>query len=100
MTITSKKEGNSIIINTPVNLDFSCHNDFKDTYIDSDVSDTIYVIDMSSTSYIDSSGLGILLILRNYAGDDASKVIIRGADEKVKDILLTSKFDHFFTIED
>jgi anti-anti-sigma factor len=80
-------------------FDFSAHQEFRTAY-ESEVStiDT-YTVDLSATSYLDSSALGMLLLLRDHAGGDASNVKIVKCNDDVKKILTISNFEQLFTIQ-
>jgi len=99
MPITSVANGNTVNITISGRFDFSVHKEFRDAYSgQSSGSNNEYVIDMSQTEYVDSSALGMLLLLREHAGSDQAKVSINGSNKDVKEILLVSNFDKLFTI--
>ena len=56
-----------------------------------------FVVDLSRTSYLDSSALGMLLILREHAGADA-EVTLANPAPAVREILKLSNFDQLFKI--
>jgi len=56
------------------------------------------VIDLSGVDYVDSSGLGLLLILREHFGSDNATVEIRGCSEDVANVLYISNFDVLFSM--
>jgi len=55
-------------------------------------------IDMSGVEYIDSSALGMLLMLRDKAKRHAKTVTLAGAQGMVRDIITTAQFDKLFSI--
>jgi anti-anti-sigma factor len=55
-------------------------------------------IDMSQVEYIDSSALGMLLMLRDKAKRHSKSVTLVGAQGMVKDIITTAQFDKLFSI--
>ncbi len=57
-----------------------------------------YIVDLSQTELIDSSGLSVLLILRNHAGGDESNVILKNCRESLISILKMFKYDKLFSI--
>ena len=57
-----------------------------------------YYVNLNDTSYIDSSALGILLLLREYAKYKGGKVIIEQPGEQVNQVLKTANFEKLFTI--
>jgi len=98
MAISSNTSGNTTTISISGRFDFSSHKDFRSTYAGTDGAASEYVVEMSATEYIDSSALGMLLLLREHAGSDRSKITIKGAGNEVKDILVVSNFDKLFTL--
>jgi len=57
------------------------------------------IIDLSECNYMDSSALGMLLLLLEKLNNDDEKVIIRNPSDVVKKILEISRFDLLFTIQ-
>ncbi|MEM7101061.1 MAG: STAS domain-containing protein [Pseudomonadota bacterium] len=78
-------------------FDFSAHKEFRDSYETIETA-TAYSIDMSDANYIDSSALGMLLLLRDHAGGDNAEVEIVNCNSDVKKILTISNFDQLFVI--
>lgn len=79
-------------------FDFSAHKDFRESYESLQDKPERYSIDMSDANYIDSSALGMLLLLRDHAGGDHAEVEIVNCTADVKKILTISNFDQLFTI--
>jgi len=98
MAISSSASGNTVTISISGRFDFSSHKDFRGTYASTDGASSQYIVDMSAAEYIDSSALGMLLLLREHAGSEQSKITIQGAGNEVKDILVVSNFDKLFTL--
>ena len=90
-------DGNSVLININGRFDFNAHHDFRNIYRN-EKSDATYTIDMSGTDYIDSSALGMLLLLREHAGNESSNIVINGCNEDIKKIFAISNFEKLFTI--
>ncbi len=89
--------GNSVLISISGRFDFNAHHDFRNIYRNEKASAT-YNIDMSGTEYIDSSALGMLLLLREHAGNEGSKITITGCNADIKKIFSISNFEKLFTI--
>ncbi len=79
-------------------FDFSAHKEFRESYESLDAAPNKYSIDMKEAVYIDSSALGMLLLLRDHAGGDNADVEIVNCNADVKKILTISNFDQLFTI--
>ncbi len=100
MSIKSQLDSNlqKLIIAINGRFDFSAHKDFRDAYEDLEEKPSSYRIDMTEAQYIDSSALGMLLLLRDHAGGDSADVEIVNCNADVKKILTISNFDQLFTI--
>jgi anti-anti-sigma factor len=98
MAVTATTQGNSITIQVSGRFDFSSHQEFRQIYenVSEDVSQ--YTVDMKDATYLDSSALGMLLLMRDYAGGDSSKIEIVNCNEDVKKILTISNFGQLFDI--
>jgi anti-anti-sigma factor len=79
-------------------FDFSAHQEFRDAYEKSKEDPSEYVVDMKETTYLDSSALGMLLLLRDHAGGDNSSIRIVNCNPDVKKILTISNFEQLFSI--
>ncbi len=91
-------DGQTLTIKIAGRFDFSTHQVFRVAYEDSDQTVECYVIDMSETTYLDSSALGMLLLLRDYAGGDAANIQIQNCNGDVRRILAISNFEQLFAI--
>lgn len=98
MSINTNEENGKLTIKIDGRFDFSIHQEFRNSYENAGDSIKEYDIDMRTTSYLDSSALGMLLLLRNYAGGDSSKISISNTSADVKKILTISNFEQLFTI--
>jgi anti-anti-sigma factor len=57
-----------------------------------------YVIDLQHTDYMDSSALGMLLVLREHAGSGSASVAITRCKPEVRKILQIANFERLFDI--
>lgn len=92
-------DGKQLTIQVAGRFDFSAHQAFRDAYEAQTNSVSNYVVDLSGTSYLDSSALGMLLLLRDHAGGDNAKISIINCNQDVKKILSISNFEQLFTIQ-
>lgn len=101
MSITSvlSADGSELLIGVVGRFDFSAHQEFRHAYEGDESKPTMYTVDMEKTEYLDSSALGMLLLLRDYAGGDKSNIIILNCNKDVKKILTISNFEQLFTIK-
>ncbi|MGY5615048.1 STAS domain-containing protein [Vibrio brasiliensis] len=58
-----------------------------------------FTIDLRKVDYIDSAGLGMLLNMHNYLGQDDGMIKITNTLPQVRKILTISRFDKKFVIE-
>ncbi|MGK0500571.1 MAG: anti-anti-sigma regulatory factor [Oceanicoccus sp.] len=54
---------------------------------------------MSAASYLDSSALGMLLLLRDYAGGDSADICIANCNDDIRKIISISTFEQLFKIK-
>lgn len=100
MAITSTLSSDQSLLTIYIEgrFDFSSHQDFRAAYENLDKQPERYRVDMQETSYLDSSALGMLLLLRDYAGGDKADIEIRNCSPDVKKILTISNFEQLFDI--
>lgn len=89
-------EGNSVLIGIVGKFDLYSHRDFRDCYLN-EKPDAAYILDLSKTDSLDSSALGIILLLREFAGGENSNISIRGCNESIKKIFRFTSFDKLFS---
>ncbi|QUX92813.1 anti-anti-sigma factor [Marinomonas sp. A3A] len=78
-------------------FDYSCHKMFKETF--TAVSKVkSYEINLAEVSYLDSSALGMLLLLRDHAGAEKAQIRLVHVNSAVIDILKIANFHRLFDI--
>lgn len=87
-----------LVIHINGRFDFRALNEFRDSYEKSGYNVDKYIIDLAKSEYLDSSALGMLLTLRDYAGGDNSKIEIVNTPTDIKRILYITKLDSLFNI--
>lgn len=100
MAITSdtSADGSELTIKIDGRFDFSSHQEFRRAYENAAIKPKGYKVDMNRTSYLDSSALGMLLLLRDYAGGDEADIGIINCNDDVLKILSISNFEQLFEI--
>ena len=58
-----------------------------------------WIVDLAAVEYVDSSALGMLLLLRERVGGDNTRVELRGVRGQPRDVLLMARFDRMFKLE-
>lgn len=101
MTIsaTAANDQTEMTITVDGRFDFSSHQEFRQVYENAPKSVKRWVVDMSSATYLDSSALGMLLLLRDHAGGESSDITITGCNNDVRKILTISNFGQLFNID-
>jgi anti-anti-sigma factor len=77
-------------------FDYTCHKAFKNTF--STEKGISYNVDLSEIAYLDSSALGMLLLLRDHAGGDKAQIRLVHVNGDVVDILKIANFHRLFEI--
>lgn len=98
ITASPSADGSELTIRIEGRFDFSSHQEFRRSYEDVEKRPVSYVVDMQGATYLDSSALGMLLLLRDFAGGDDARISIEHCNDDVKKILSISNFDQLFTI--
>lgn len=101
MSITTQLSGDSshLTISIKGRFDFSSHQGFREAYESAGDQVTEYEVDMAETTYLDSSALGMLLLLRDHAGGDTANISIVNCNHDVRKILTISNFEQLFMIK-
>lgn len=89
-------DGQKLTISVKGRFDFAKHQEFRESYEDKPLS--AVVVDLKEATYLDSSALGMLLLLRDHAGGDNSDIRVVNSSSDVKKILAISNFDKLFDI--
>ena len=98
ITSTISADGAQVTIFIQGRFDFSSHQEFRAAYEKLPKAPAQFRVDLQGTSYLDSSALGMLLLLRDFAGGDKASIEIINCSSDVKKILTISNFEQLFTI--
>lgn len=90
---------NQLTIAIDGRFDFSAHQEFRAAYENTEHKPERYCVDMQLAHYLDSSALGMLLLLRDHAGGDKAQITIENCSPDVKKILTISNFEQLFSIK-
>jgi len=89
----------TLTINVSGRFDFGIHQEFRKATDLASTGVSTIIVNMSRVDYLDSSALGMLLVLRDRVGENKSAVRIKSAKPEVKKILEIANFDKLFTLE-
>ena len=91
-------DGQELHISIQGRFDFGAHQEFRNAYERVEVTPKRYVVDLRDTTYLDSSALGMLLLLRDHAGGDHARISLVNCNPDVRKILSISNFEQLFQI--
>lgn len=96
-SVRASSQGSSLVIRVDGRFDFNCHQNFRKAYEGVSGRFTDCVVDLRGTEYLDSSALGMLLVLRESLG--GIKVKVTNCRPSVLKILQIANFNNLFSIE-
>jgi HptB-dependent secretion and biofilm anti anti-sigma factor len=91
-------DGRELLMAIDGRFDFNIHSDFQASYQKLPAT-TQFIIDLSRTTFIDSSAMGMLLLLREYAGNKSASIYLKNCTSEVRKILSVSSLDKMFVVE-
>lgn len=98
MSIESNLAEGTLTIRVSERFDFSAYQAFRDTYEHLSEQPEHFIVDFMDATYLDSSALGMLLLLRDYAGGDEAAIELINCNPDVRKILTISNFGQLFEI--
>ena len=90
------QDGQKLTISVKGRFDFAKHQEFRESYEDKKLS--AVVVDLKEATYLDSSALGMLLLLRDHAGGENAEIKLTNANADVRKILAISNFEQIFDV--
>lgn len=98
-TSVSSKDG-KVVIALQGRFDFNAHREFREA-VDQAVKESAGTIqvDLASVDYLDSSALGMLLMLRDKAKGAGKEVALANARGSVKQVIDIANFGKLFTLQ-
>jgi len=97
LTIHHDTEQDCLTLQLGERFDFTVHRDFHDACLGGRAARS-YVIDLGEVSRMDSSALGMLLLLREHAGGERSEIRIVNAGSALRGTLRVAGFDKLFVL--
>ena len=80
-------------------FDFTAQLESRGAYEQELANATSVHIDLKEVTYMDSSALGMLLLLREYVGEERADIRLVNSSGEIRNILQVSNFDQLFKIE-
>lgn len=98
VTAQQSENGQQVTVSVAGRFDYRLYDSFKASYSSIDGESTQVNVDLSQTEYMDSSALGMLLMLREHVGR-AVEILLVGPKPDVMRVLAIANFDKLFSIE-
>lgn len=100
MQITSDEDAGRLILRLDGRFDFHSHREFRAAYEKALEASGVREIEINfaKVDYLDSSALGMLLLLREKAEASSKQVTLAGLKGTVKQVLDIANFGKLFTI--
>ncbi len=93
------EDGRVLTIDVPNRLDITAYKEFANAYKDQLGSVSNCVVDMTDAEFLDSSALGMLLLLRERATQENVEIAIKNCSPAIQKILSIANFHKLFEIE-
>ncbi|MCO4798805.1 MAG: STAS domain-containing protein [Colwelliaceae bacterium] len=99
MTLRIFESKDTITISIEDRFDFSLHQRFRDAYTECKNNGCEIIIDLSKTTYMDSSALGMILLVKDHVEKLSGTLKITNPSVTVNKILEIAQFHRLITIE-
>jgi HptB-dependent secretion and biofilm anti anti-sigma factor len=99
ITSTISDDGSEVTIKVDGRFNFNCHEKFRNTYEATGNKPNGYIVDLGNTTYMDSSAMGMLLILREYAKLFNATTSIINCNRHIITRLTVANFEELFDIK-
>jgi HptB-dependent secretion and biofilm anti anti-sigma factor len=98
MQINISSYGRSAVVHLEGNFVFDCHKQLREACgpLVSDTATQVIQIELSEVDYLDSSALGMMLLIKEKAERAGKSIQIKGAQGIVLQVLEVAKFDVLF----
>lgn len=101
MSFTGKTESGVYVVGVDGQLIVGNRHELKQKLISElDEGTKKFVVDFSSTGYIDSSGLGVLVSLARKVGETGGQIRLAALNEDLKTLFELTKLDTLFNLYD
>jgi len=97
VTIWTDREDTRWTVHIHGRFEFSCRAEFRAAYTAAPKGMS-YWVDLSAVNYVDSAALGMLLMLRDHAGEDAA-ITLSGCKGQPDQVLKIAQFHKMFHYE-
>lgn len=100
LTTTASDDRKTVKIEISGRFDHNLQRQFRSVCeaLEAPGPETQVVVDLSETEYIDSSALGMLLVLRNQVGGAKANIELRNPSEEIRTVFSIANIDNLFTV--
>lgn len=91
-------DGHKLTISIKGRFDFAKHQAFRESYENRQPAPASFEVNLKDATYLDSSALGMLLLLRDHAGGENAEITLTNANADVRKILAISNFEQIFDV--
>jgi len=99
MDFSINEQDDVVRISLDSSFDVSHYERFKSICAENVKENNRFEVDFTETQYLDSSALGMLLLLREQTKGDKSRVTLKNVGEAALKILSIAQFQQLFNIE-
>lgn len=96
LEVVESDEGKTLTLVVRGRFDFGMYEEFRAAYSASPAKH--FIVDLAGTDYLDSSALGLLVLLREHAGGDDACVEIINCTSDIRRILTIANFHRLFAV--
>lgn len=97
LSISETNGGKTVTVKLPNEFDFRIHKEFRESHKGIKAG-TEFILDFAQTEHMDSSALGMLLLLREEQGNDDANVKLINCRENIKSLLEMASFNLLFKV--
>jgi len=97
LTCDSDADGQCITLHVTDRFDFSVHRSFHEACLARPRARS-YMIDLEGVASMDSSALGMLLLLREHAGGDEADIRVVSASTELRNTFRVAGLDRLITV--
>ncbi|MCW8826693.1 MAG: STAS domain-containing protein [Gammaproteobacteria bacterium] len=91
--------GGTLLVKLPTTFDIGIHKEFRALHADLDSNVKDFAIDFVDTQHMDSSALGMLLLLRDELSSGSTDISLINCSDNIKELLKLARFDTLFTVK-
>jgi len=96
--VSVSEHAKSAIISISGSFAFHLQNEFRKAYEDLSEGVDYFTLDIGGVDYMDSSGLGMLLVMKKYLDEANVQYEIANSRDQTLDLLKMTHFNQFFKI--